>query len=106
MFSLNIRLKNAAEVDEFKSIITEYDNKVSMIIGGHVVARPMLTSAPYITPLDNITLNFHNGSINEFMQMIQDMNKYITDRQDGYVTPIIHTVRAAIAAEEVSTSIN
>lgn len=89
MFTLNVKLMNAVDVSDFKEKLLKYDNKVSTVIGGHVVARPMITSSPYITPLDDITINFYSDSINEFMQMIRDLLKYVTDTQDYRTSAVI-----------------
>lgn len=94
MLTLNVRLKNAEEVNEFKRRIAAYDNNVSMVVGKQVVARPMLTCSPYITPLDDITLHCHGMSLNEFTDMIAELNQFITDRQDSYTLTIMKTVES------------
>lgn len=104
MFKLNVRLKNAEEVSEFKSILTNWDTKVSTVIGGHVVAKPMITSSPYITPLDDITIHYNSDSINEFMQMIRDFNQFIVEKQDTYTDAMIYQVRNIMRRENTETS--
>ncbi len=104
MFTLNVKLQNAEEVREFKQILEPYDNKISIIAGGNVVARPMLTSSPYITPLDDITINFYSDSVNEFMRMIQDVNDYITDKQNSYTSTVITIVRKRMKLEQDESS--
>ena len=93
MFTLNVKLKNAEEFAEFKSLLYSYGCRVSMIIGGHVVAKPLITCSPYITPLDDITVNFNSESVNEFMQMIRDLNQYIAREQNTYTQTAINRVR-------------
>lgn len=99
MFVLNIKLKNAKEVSEFKDILVRYDDKVSTIIGGQVVARPMITSSPYITPLDDIAIHYNGGTLNEFMQMVRELIRYIKDNQDPNTTTVINSVRRMIDEE-------
>ncbi len=106
MFTLNVKLQNAEEVREFKQTLEQYDNKISIIAGGNVVARPMLTSSPYITPLDDITINFYSDSVNEFMNMIMDLNQYISDKQDSYTSTVMAIVRKRIKIKEEEESSN
>lgn len=96
MLTLNVKLRNAKEVSEFKEIMYSYDRIASLTIGGHIIARPLITSSPYITPLDDITINFYGESINEFMRMVHSLDQYITDRQDAYTKTIIDNIHKTV----------
>ena len=102
MWVLNVTLKNAEEIDEFKDRLKKYDSKISTVIGGHIVARPMITSSPYITPLDDIAIHFNSESVNEFMQMIRDLYQYIVEKQNEYTKAAIDKVREIMRQEDAS----
>lgn len=100
MFTLNIKLSNVEDVNEFKRLISKYDNKVSMLIGGRVVAKPLITCSPYITPLDDITVSFNSESINEFMDMIRDLDQYVAKEQIPYTRQVVNKVHEMMEASE------
>lgn len=104
MLVLNVTLKNAEEIDEFKKVLQRYDREVSTVIGGHVIARPMITSSPYITPLDDIAIHYNGESINEFMQMIRELDQYIVDKQDDYTKSAIDKVHEIMRKEKEESS--
>ena len=79
--------------------MASYSPRSSMGLGGCVGAKPVITCSPYITTLDEITINFHGESINEFMNMIRDLNQYVVEKQDGNTENILRKVREIMESE-------